>query len=427
MADREQEQQEREPQPEEVLGEILKRHEARKREQGEQPPEWFEDRIKQLPESAQQAIRAYDKRLAEKGLAVEARADLLEDRVVSFEQTYTDRRFSMDDGRYLLRETFGKEQAVSWLKRLFDEKPKVEDLNKVALLSFDANGLKAVNDLSSHERGTEYLRRIATVFAKSERASDPIGARLRELGVTEVIPLAGGGDEFSVIMRSENPLPPEALDEALRMYEQAISSLDVSDLVDFTQLDTQLRYLGITREAYEAMDEAKQAEVMAAFQKDIPEGFAMRASVSGGAATLLDGLRGALKDPRESKRLEKEEAYDEALSKIVGGVWDVADKGMVENKTWFKHFLRGEAGSEGLDDQTRRENAAYAKVLARTTEARMLESRINELTESERGLRAFTSEVGQLNELLATGVIDAAKFAQIIQEKQKTLLTKKSR
>lgn len=411
---------ETEPRPEEVLGEILKRHEARRQKTMEQPRVWFEDRLKSLPEGAQQDLRKYDERLAAKGLNIEARTDLLEDRIVSFEQTYIDRRFTVGGDRYMLRESFGKEQATSWLKKLLDEKPTIEDLNKVALLSFDANGLKAVNDLSSHERGTEYLKRIAEVFFSAQDDKSPIGARLRELGVTEVIPLVGGGDEFSVAIRSDASITPEAVEESLKMFEQAIAALNVSDLIDFNSLDAQLRYLGLTRQAYDGMEEGERTAAINAFRKDIPEGFVMRASASGGAATMLEGLRHALKDSRSGKRIEMIDGYDQTIDKIVGGLWDTSDAAMVENKNWFKRRLRGETDTEMSFEETR-DNRAYAKILIRTTEARVLEARLHNLTNESRAFRAFDAELAVLNDLLAKELIQPAEYARLVQEKQKGL------
>lgn len=413
---------ENEPRPEDVLGEILKRHEARRQETEEQNFTWLEDRLKQLPENARRAVREFDKRLEEKGLTVDSRVDLLEERIVAFEQTYIDRRFTVSGDRYMLRESFGKEQAALWLKRLLDEKPKVEDLNKVALFSFDANGLKAVNDLSSHENGTEYLKRIAEVFFSSQTSDNPIGIRLRELGITEVIPLVGAGDEFSVAVRAKEPISSESMEEILRLFEQEIAKLDVSDLIDFNSLETKLRYLGLTRRDYDEMDEKKQTEALAVFRKDIPEGFVMRASASGGAATMLDGLRNALKDPRLKKRISMDDSYDQSIDKMVGSLWDTSDSAMVENKNWFKRMLRGETESE-VSPSEQISNRAYSKILARTTEARILEGRLANLTSESRAFRSFEADLATLNDLLAKELLGPAEYVRLVQEKQKQLAT----
>lgn len=412
MADIDKEKIEAEPNLAEMFGEILKRHDEARRAEVEGGPEWLETRLKELPESAKRAVREYDEKLAVKGLAPADRADLVEERVTAIEQTYIDRRFTVDGETYLPRDVFSKERAIMWFKDLLDEQPTPDDLKKIARLSFDANGLKAVNDLSgSHEKGTAYLQRIAQIFHASAREDHPIGKRLRQLGIREMIPVLGGGDEYSVIVKAEHPISPEVLDEATRLYEEAVAALEVDDLIDFNHEETQLRYLGVSRAEFTSETPDERAATLKKFRDEIPEGFAMRASISGGGATLFEGFYSALKDPRAGKKIASADAYSRVLEKIIGGLWDASDRVAIEHKVVFKEALR-----EGS-----REDRAYSMVLSRTTEVRVLEVRLEALSRDLAEARALDRDTEELEELLAKGVIDEATYGRIVREKRQAL------
>jgi diguanylate cyclase (GGDEF)-like protein len=64
-----------------------------------------------------------------------------------------------------------------------------------AVLYFDVNGLKAINDTHGHAAGDAVLKRVCEVLLRDTRASDVVG-RL-------------GGDEFGVIL-AQSPLPAAA-------------------------------------------------------------------------------------------------------------------------------------------------------------------------------------------------------------------------
>lgn len=354
---------------EQLLGELLKQHEARRERTGERGEAWLNDRVKDLPENARKDILALDASYAEDGLSAEKRAKYIDREILRYEQTYVDRRFDFGEGKRILKDAYAKEKTISWVKELLDRKPSIGDLKKIARLSFDANGLKAANDLpASHESGDEYLKRIALIFR--DETSDA-RKRLKELGVTEFVPTTGGGDEYSVLLKFDAEPAPEKLNEAVRIYEKAVIDTDVSDLIDFKNLDVQLRFIGKSRQEYDALSDADKEAVKERIAKEIPAGAKFRGSASGGAATLFDGLRRAVTDPREKKRLAPGDDYDHALEKIMGGLWDASDNAAFETKTAFKEALRGEKASE--------EDRFLSKLLSRTVEARSQEELIGTL------------------------------------------------
>jgi len=375
----------------EVFREILKLHESARTERKEHGADWLEQRIKELPDGARQEIRDLDRQLAEDGVPVEKRGKYIDREVVRFEQNFVEKRFTVGDNERILKEEYSKGKAIEWVKALLDEQPKsLGDLDKIARLSFDANGLKAVNDLSgSHEKGTEYLKRIADVFHAKDTPARELAARM---GVTEILPVTGGGDEFSIMIKADKPLRPEDLDGLLKEYSRAIDGLDVSDLVDFSDQDTQLRYLGISQKEFATYGEDKKRETLEQVRREIPAGFKMRASAGAGAATLREGYLNALRDPREGKRLTREDKdYDKVIAKMVGGTWDASDAAEMENKTSFKEALRSADASP--------EDRFYSKVLARTTEVRVIENKLNEAYDRLRSVDQFQNEVAKMEEL----------------------------
>jgi hypothetical protein len=309
----------------------------------------------------------------------------------------------------MYKDEYGKEKFVGWFKDLLGERPAPDALRRIARLSFDANGLKAVNDLSaSHEKGTEYLRRIAEAIYDEE---GPARKRLEELGVTEVLPMTGGGDEYSIVVRGKHELSAEALDEVVAMYERAIEAIDVSDLVDFTDEDVRLRYLGVPRDLFDRMPEEKREEVRERMRKEIPEGFKMRASTSGGQASAYAGFLMAMR--HKTKPLAEGDDYGTAINKTMGGLWDGSDLAAKNTKEFYKAGLRA---GESPEDRF------YSKVLARTEEARILESELEEKDRKIRRQEAFMKETAMLAGLLASGQIDAARFSELLEEKRRELL-----
>lgn len=326
-----------------VLEHAQKLSQEKDRESRELGEGWLEEKMSKIPGPAKEVIRQRDRQLQEWEVNEQARSRVLDWFVSDIEVNYLDVRFTTETGDRVLKEQFGKETMREWLDEMIGENELTpEGLRKVARLSFDANGLKAVNDLSgSHDRGTEYLREIAKVITDLD--SEP-AKLLREAGATEILPMSGGGDEYSILVRGDKPLDQEKLAEAVRLYEGLVTEIadkeGVEDFIDFDSQETMLRYNGITREMFDKMgDEEKQAQ-WDQYRQDIPEGYRMKPSLSGGYETLDKGLMSAINDERDSKRLTgQEKSYNQLLAKIAGGLWDASDAAAEENKAGFKAGL----------------------------------------------------------------------------------------
>lgn len=365
------------------------------------PEEWLEEHLSKLPLSARADVLEYDKSLAEDGMTdPKKRLKYVEGRITAFSQTYEDRRFTVGDGEHMLKKEFAKERAFDWLNESFGESPDIDDLNKVALLNFDANGLKAVNDLSaSHEKGTRYLQRIAEIFHddKSETVK-----WLRSQGISEILSVTAGGDEYSVMIKSDAPIEREVIDSAIRMYEDTISKIDASDLVDFSDESVKLRYLGVSDGAFKALSIEERSKLIDGFDSEFPDGFKMRASASGGGATLHDGLLAAIEN--SIKPLEASDSFSRSVEKIVGGTWDAADKTAIDSKIGYKESLRTEDAS-AVDK-------FYSKVLSRTTEARVQEDRLEAISNELLQFKTRELEMASLDELLESGAIDEDTYCK---------------
>ncbi len=395
-----------------VFESLLKGRQAERAEQQDGGEAWLEERVAELPQRAKDEIRAYDRKLVQAGVENPAkRAELAEEKIIAFEQTYQDRRFTVGEGEHMLNKGYAKEQAISHLKEILGDSPTPEDLKKVALLNFDANGLKAANDLSaSHEKGTEYLKRIAEVYFSKE---SPEAKRLKEMGIDEVLPVTAGGDEYSILIRSEKAIAPEAVEEALRMYEAAVERMDVSDIVDFSDEKTLLRYAGITDKQFELMKPDERRKKLDDVRKEVPPGFKMRASAPGGGATLYEGMLSALE--HSTKPLTQEDGFSRALDKIVGGMWDAADKPALENKNIYKEGLRAAESTP--------EEKFYSKVLARSSEARVLEAKLDEMAMKIKASETLESELAKLDELMDQGLMDEAAYGKNMRDLRKKYRT----
>lgn len=402
---------EKERQLQEIFEALVKNRGQEASERTMHPDEWLSERIESLPTRAREDVLAYEKGLEEDGVTdPEKRMQYVESKISAFEQTYQDFRFSVGKDEHMLKKEYAKEQAVDWLNEALGEKPGLEDLRKVALLNFDANGLKAVNDLSgSHEKGTEYLRRIAEIFHDQ---SSPEAAWLKNQGVKDILPVTAGGDEYSVMIRADAPIDAKVVGQAVRMYEDAISRIDISDLVDFSREEAKLRFLGVSETLFEQMGETERAELLSGFDKEMPAGFKMRASASGGGTTLYEGLLRAVE--HATKPILASDSFDRSVQKIMGGTWDAADKAAMETKIVYKEYLRTDNDDENdqRSESAKESDKFYSKVLARTSEARVLESKIEGMAKEIREARTMESELADLDKLLDEGSIDDASYGK---------------
>ena len=390
------ESREREPNVAEILETVVRLGVESKQEKREKGESWLEKRLESLPSPARDRIRHRDEKLKGLNLDQSQRTEILEDDINSVEMTYVDQRFTFEGGEKILREQFGKEVVREWIDRVLeDPELGIDDLSRVARLSFDANGLKSVNDLSaSHEKGDEYLKRIAEIIRNKDSGSHHL---LQESGAVEIMPLTGGGDEYSVLVRGDQPLDVEKLQQAVEAIETETAAIDCGDLVDFNDIEVRLRFLGVSFEEYSKMDDGERAQLDEQFSADVPTGFRMKASLSGGVETLQQGLLHAIDDPRDTKRLKADEVdYQRALAKIMGGLWDASDKTAMAAKERYKASLETvEASAEDrtlsqIFSRNKAEREAKKRALEQETKAHQAESLMAEMTR----LTAMRQELG---------------------------------
>ncbi len=243
-------------------------------------------------------------------------------------EIYKDIRFDIPCGTYLrlmLRESIDEH---------FAKNMSLSVGNNLALLSFDVNGLKTINDIFSHSTGDEYLQRIASTLINGNTTK-----KIQNDGINTCI-TSNGGDEFSIIISSPPTLPAINFHDILKSYEQEVSNIDCSDLVNF---------------------KGKETKSFFTSEVSVPENFSFKASVSTGFSTLQEVLSKA--------KLEELCNYDYALKVIIGEMLDKTDTNVQENKRQYKEKL----------SQGSKEEQFLALFLARNKENILAEMKIKRL------------------------------------------------
>jgi len=269
------------------------------------------------------------------------------------EKTYLDKRFdNIFDQKYL------RFEIDKILDNLFSEEENSKT-QKVALFSFDINGLKTVNDLGEHETGDEYLRRTVTAF---ENTSKFIQSKIKkEFNIKEDVEIThfvAGGDEFFIIINAKNTpdnliFNADKLENYLSLYQEAVASIDCSDLIDFKNPKIK----------------EKVGDV------EIPEGFKWKATVSGGAINLNEAIQKTI----IAGDIKEKEDYIKNRNAIKGGFIHSADQNAIQDKAEFKNSLL----KEKVTYYTKWDHyLAYVELLQRNEESRRLE-RIIQLQDRE--------------------------------------------
>lgn len=393
--------------------EYLKKISLEEAEKG--PEKKIEEAFKEIPkvtrERLQEKINEERKKLVELGLSEDKVDQFIADRAAeetqNFREGYEDKRFLVG-GERMPKDEYAKIEILDEFDKIFESgKPIKEELEKIARLSFDANGLKAANDLSgSHEKGTEFLRRIAEVFHNEE---GPTRKWLREQGVSKFLATTGGGDEYSILLFSEKPIDASIINEAVRRFESEIAALDVSDLVDFNDQEILLRYGGISEEVFLRLPKEEQETKLKEIKSQVPEGFKFLATASGGGIVCSEALKYAIEEALPpDQRLKPGDTYQRSLEKIMGALWSAADKEAEKKKREFKESLRKSSDPREL---------FYNKVLARSKEARELEKEIEDLKKENADLkRIMMEEIPNLVDALAKAGVSPDKLVSSIKE-----------
>ncbi len=305
--------------------------------------------IEQLPKGLRSNFAEKFKRLEGYGLNREELLVEINESIREMNTSYIDKRFGISNGSYMRLE----------ITDLVDNFVKETDPVKIkgsGILNLDVNGLKSVNDLMGHEKGDDYLRKMVEVFKSGNITKD-----LESKGI-KVLPHSNGGDEFAIILSGDINLTEvkngqTLIDEILKSYQKEISSLDMSDIINFSDPKVKEKFDGIK----------------------IPENFNFTASISGGTTVLSEVL---LK--REVLSEEAKLDYSKEINKIMGDLLKTSDERGKIDKDTFK---------QGLAESTDENERFLSAVLKRNEETAILEIENRKLKEEAAESEKKTAEI----------------------------------
>ncbi|MEI6288676.1 MAG: GGDEF domain-containing protein [bacterium] len=321
--------------------------------------------IKDLPKKLQNEVivhaESLRRRMQERNIDEATIEDIVneqaKERASDIRASYMDQRFDAPNGSYLRLE------INRTLDVLIDDEKSIEKLNGHAILNFDVNGLKAVNDIGGHVAGDEYLRRIAKALSSPETT---IAKKLKVMDI-ETFFTSNGGDEFAIILKGNIDFTDEKTDllnEILFDYQAEIAKIDCSDLIDFSDEKIQEKLAGLT----------------------VPEGFIFQASVSAGAASFKEALTLAIE-----KLTDSDHGYDADLFAIMDETLKLSDERSMEDKKEIK---------TGWADSTNKNENLMAMITARNAEVVEALKQIKELktksAEDETRIKALEEQVIKL-------------------------------
>lgn len=319
---------------ESIAREALNLASLKRKSEKEKP---INDLVKELSEdlpSSLQKMLMDDYRIMEE---VTMDRDILEKSVeISHRRIMAGYERKLTDNEKMPNESFAMLNGMEKIDAIFAKgEPAMEDLKRVARVSFDLNGLKAVNDLNGgdHKKGDMYLSLAAKAIVDPEVVAyaQENGLNFEPERVTR-----DGGDEFGVILSSDKPLDEKVLAQFVETAQKAFwNNSDASKILDFESPEVVARFAKTeVKEINEKfggnLEEFKKA-------KGIPTGYYYRGAVSGGAATLYDGLTDSKLDLKS--RIKTSDGYQRTIQKMMGAMFSSSDRAMDENKRLFKAGL----------------------------------------------------------------------------------------
>ncbi len=234
------------------------------------------------------------------------------------------------------------------IEDIFDNEPKVEDLKKLARISWDLNGLKAVNDLNGgrHREGDVYIGVAVEVLSDKS-----IKALARKYGL-RFDAVHDSGDEFAAVVTSEEPIThgSEAekglndliavISDKINRHRSAQEALDLEDEdVLYNLYKIELRSRGLE-------PEPRSLELIEEFKKTIPKNYKFKAWMSGGVSTLYDSL---MRYEGGKNDIQEEDDHDKVVKKLMGTLIDMSDEVMGKRKAEDKAMISRE-GKNGDED-----------------------------------------------------------------------------
>lgn len=313
----------------------LKEAKDKEEKDGEQN---FPKIIEQLPKDLRADVQEKFERLKSYGLTEKQLLFELKKEVRDLKSAYEDKRFEIPNGSYL------RYEMTHLVDTLVNEKINFTKIRGLGIINLDVNGLKAVNDIAGHEKGNEYLRRIVNVFKEGHTTHD-----LEDNGI-RVFVSSNGGDEFAIILSDDVNLAEVKsgqifINKILKYYQEEVSAIDVSDLLDFSNPEIIKKFEGI----------------------EIPKGFRFTASISGGTALLEEIL---VDDEVFPDIKDKGLDYSDKLTRIINNLFEKSDKRGKDDKNQFK---------KELDETTDKNKIFLSVLLKRNAETALIEMENREL------------------------------------------------
>lgn len=269
------------------------------------------------------SAKGMDSSRAEEVVSAEAK-----ERVKEIKTAYTDKRFNSINGSYFRLE------LLKTLDELVTSEPNLESVQNKAVLSFDVNGLKAVNDFNNdHQKGDYYLKEVYKVLAGGQTTKE-----LRKQGI-EVVVASNGGDEFAIILKAREGFISEEQQDNKGQQNNNLSKI----LADYQkEIGALTHYIDENTKERKPFIDFSDPAIRQKFTElgvEIPAGFEFHASISAGSATLMDAIFEYMKEV-EAKPSEDSPKYHQILNGIMGQSFTISDERSVENKEAFKGNLK---------------------------------------------------------------------------------------
>ncbi len=248
----------------------------------------------------------------------------------AFAQSW-DHQFKISSDKYLMN------KLIDEVEEKINKNESPEALNKTAVMFFDIDGLKSVNDNVSHDAGDKYLQKVCDFFYNCDTVK-----WLEKQGI-EVEPSHRSGDEFIVSLSAESDIStPSAFkgvegedvndtplaEYAMKELEKELHSLDMDNIQDFNDQSV--------RDAYK--DDLLKDGIK------LPKDFKFRASMSGGWASMIDAVEELKLEPDQIENM----SFKDIKKQIVNKAFALSDDNMKKNK---RNNKNDRANSENLDEK----------------------------------------------------------------------------
>lgn len=275
-----------------------------------------------------------------------------EDEIVG---AYLDRRRQMGD---VANENYMHDMIVDYLDRAMTSEEPEKELASTGVIFIDADGLKTVNDFSSYEAGDQFLRKVVEVL------NNPNGStrtKFKKRGIEEFIFTSIGGDEFGIILKADKAIDDELLAEVISDFQDEVSAIDMSNLINFKSEKFLLHFGGISEKEFGSYTSEKKVATLEKVKAKIPTGAKFYATFSAGGTNLLEAINDAAASTHDRRLDIRKDSYGTALEKIRAQAKQRANLLESTAKANYKNDLRH---SGDPLDQFR------AELLARSLEAR---------------------------------------------------------